>query len=98
MSEDTLKFFTLVSQFLDAQTQREIRVKIVISVGAATTIYSDAAFAKRAYLAAKEKGLEVKFLPRKSTIIELYPGKTMEQVKEYEMAILKQSGRKFKIK
>lgn len=91
-----IKIFALQVNFIDKQTQRQIKIKMVIVDGATTCFYSDIGFAKKAYQDAKRKGLKVVFIPRKNAVVEAYEGKSMEQIRDYELALLKESGRKFK--
>lgn len=91
-----VKIFALAINMKDAQSQRDIKVKMVITDGSTVCFYSDAGFAKKVYEASKAKGLKVAFLSRKNAVVEVYEGKTMEQIRDYEIALLKQSGQKYK--
>lgn len=84
----------LAFSFKDAQRLIDIKVKMSIVDGAVTSIYNDAGFCQRAFIAMKQAGLKVVCVPRKNIIVQSYEGKTAQEIKDYELAMIKQSGHK----
>jgi len=94
MEKENVKVIPLAFSFKDAQKMIDIKVKMTIVDGAVTSIYNDAGFAQKAYYAMKKEGLKVVFMQRKNMIIQSYEGKTAEEIRDYELALIKKSGHK----
>lgn len=83
----------LAYSFTDLQTGRQVKVKMSITDGSCQGVYNDRGVAKRIYVQMKQDGEKVVFLERKNLLIEAYPGKTAQEIRDYMMAQIKKSGR-----
>lgn len=92
--EINVKVIPLAFAFKDAQKMIDIKVKMTIVEGSVTSVYNDAGFCQKAFQAMKKEGLQVVHMARKNMIIQAYPGKTAQEIKDYELALIKKSGHK----
>lgn len=94
MAEQKVNVIPLAFGFKDAQKLIDIKVKMSIVDGAVTSVYNDAGFCMRAFHAMKKEGLKVVHVPRKNMIVQAYEGKTAQEIRDYELALIKKSGHK----
>lgn len=79
--------------FKDKQTNRDVKLWIIVKDEFAIARYSDIGVARKIFMADKASGNKnIQFDARRGIITEKYPGKTYLEIKDYIYAYMKKAG------